>query len=980
MGQSLHPALTILIACAPAMVATWWGRELSRDLNDPALPERLLANRRRTGAAFGVSVGLLIFFGLNHLVWSLPLLVITRMVAAFPIRKVLYNETWGIAAYLSFFLRLVLVVFGFWILVATMPLVSAAAGSRDVVVGAALGAIAVAWSAWYSAIFSFVLRARPVATPSITSRFAQLVKACELPVIQFEQVELRGGVFANAVAVPSLRRPAVVVTDTLLTRFDEDEVTAILAHELAHHEYYNPRRIRRMNIVTYALILLGAVLAPVVRATVPQALTASLLTWPVVMIVAMALRAQHRQKHETESDLRAVALTGDGEALVRALTKLHAFARLPRRWEPEFERRATHPSLARRIQAIRNASGAAPKAVATATFTDAANTASVTFRDECLEWAEGTSTTHAIAYGHLSDLRIDARSKDAPKLVAVDAGKRRWTLALQSHDVARVQELLDIVDVRLGKVSPPPAVSAVAVRALAWLTIAVGMLASQFSLLVCGLAALMRPSPVLAAAAGMSAMTAAALTVRDPGFRGFGHYFAWIALALFSCGAVLLALAFVNRAATKRDAIAKEIGALAVCAALAWIAIVLSSSTAFDLHRGVRAWPAATILTLACTAALGVAPLRSTRMAFVPVALAGLIGAYVGSVNFLDRFVHDPFIVQAPRVTTKSLKGSMISEFSVEFEPSSVSLSPAGQYVAIASEDEREQSSIHAGPAGRTLTEFMADDAVFLDESRLLLVERQPRASVLRVVDLAAENREQWQLSVPVSWGEMSIDRASRTWRLTGQNAAGDLVSAEGRVGEKTIQHSKWKSPTDSNRLEILGVARGTVVALEHVSRPSLMRSSMWMLWLPFASTTFRSESRMWSVADSGRSQVVASGVELTCHSSVVRDGPAACAAFDGMRTRLFSIDPASAQPVAMASLDGRFYPHGNIDFGWVAGWWGDSPILLNPATREVIRPPATADSGVRPHQLAVGETVMATVSWNDGDSLIRVYQKPPNP
>ena len=64
-----------------------------------------------------------------------------------------------------------------------------------------------------------------------------------------------------------------------------------------------------------------------------------------------------QQAHEAESDRRAVELCGDGLALARALTKLHALARLPRRWPLEMERTASHPSLARRIQAIEAAAG-----------------------------------------------------------------------------------------------------------------------------------------------------------------------------------------------------------------------------------------------------------------------------------------------------------------------------------------------------------------------------------------------------------------------------------------------------------------------------------------------------------------------------------------------------------------------------------------------------------------------------------------------
>jgi Zn-dependent protease with chaperone function len=69
--------------------------------------------------------------------------------------------------------------------------------------------------------------------------------------------------------------------------------------------------------------------------------------------IALGRRAAKSQQHETESDLRAAALCGDPEALVRGLVKLHLHARIPRRYDVDIERAASHPSLVRRIQAIR---------------------------------------------------------------------------------------------------------------------------------------------------------------------------------------------------------------------------------------------------------------------------------------------------------------------------------------------------------------------------------------------------------------------------------------------------------------------------------------------------------------------------------------------------------------------------------------------------------------------------------------------------
>jgi Zn-dependent protease with chaperone function len=153
---------------------------------------------------------------------------------------------------------------------------------------------------------------------------------------RFEQVRLGGGAIANAIALPSLGRSSVLFTDTLLSRLDDDEIVAICGHELAHLEHYNSHRLRRLDAVNLLLIAgsLGAV--AVARATAPSSLSPAML-WPGVVVATMAWRVRDRQQHETESDLRAVALTGDPDTLARARARDAAGAPARARW-PDDER------------------------------------------------------------------------------------------------------------------------------------------------------------------------------------------------------------------------------------------------------------------------------------------------------------------------------------------------------------------------------------------------------------------------------------------------------------------------------------------------------------------------------------------------------------------------------------------------------------------------------------------------------------------
>jgi Zn-dependent protease with chaperone function len=973
VNLALHPVLTALIALGPAAIAYWRGRHLLADLDDPALPERLLAVHRRNAHVFGISIGVLIATSPGRLVWALPLLVLARMLAAYPLRKRLYSETWSAWAYLSFYIRLLIAATGFWMFLGAVPAIAASAGTRDWIVAIALGAIALVWNAQYVRMFRALVGADPVDAPAIRSRFAQLATECGVPEVTLHQVRLRGGSFTNAVALPSTHAPAVVVTDTLLERFDEDEVTAILAHELAHHEHFKPR-LRQATFAVWLVIAVAVLLPTMVRLVALPGIV--FVMWPVAIAVALMLRLQQMQQHETPSDLRAVALTRDPEALVRALTKLHVLARIPRRWDAEFERRATHPSLARRVQAIRRASGAeSPSLAEPATFVDGDGSASVTFHGDRLEWREAASMTHAIHYQSLRELRIDVRSSPAPELIAVDLKARRWTIPLHTGDIARVQEVLDCIDGHLGKSDAPEFWLMSGTRLVTLVVIVFGMAVGQMAVLFAGVLALIQPASQVAAAAGVSALAAAVFAWRDRTLWELSEFSGWLPLTLGLAGAALIAIAVANRRETPRGAAPRKIvAALAVSAGLGWVIVALLGVAAIDLHRNAREWPSVAILTCACAGALAFERSRKIRWGSFALALGGAVAAYAGSTDFVDRFVTDPFVAPASSVDVQTQTTSPVSELSVDFYPSSLWLSAAGEYVALASENAREQSTIHAGRAGGSLAAFPADDAAFLSESELLLLERQSRESVLRLVDLA-DNREVWTLRVPVRWADLSIDRSTRRWRLLGHNADADIVSAEGHIGQPDIRQSQWKAPDGIDHVEPLAMSGGTVIALEtrHAGTAGLMGLLPW----PASWSLGRAESSLWRLSDRGAAVFAVSNAELSCHSSPSFDKPSACAAFDGSRTRFFTLDAERHALTPQTSIFGEVYVSGMDDRGWLSLWWDGTAVALHPTRRVAIR--FGEEAGDRAYRVAVGRSVVAGIFSEGGTSTIRIHPVEPD-
>jgi Zn-dependent protease with chaperone function len=251
----------VVLALVPALLRWWHGRTLLRHVDDAALPERLLAGNRRMVFALALPAALLGVFFTDAVLWGFPIMLAGYTVAGFPLRKALYQETWSLPAYLWFLARLLTATLGFWVLLTATPLLASSAGTNDWIVGLAIGGLLLAWNARYSEVTRWLLRAEPLRDPALRERFDALAAKCGVTPA-FEMIDLRGGAIANAVAVPSLRQPAAVFSDTLLRLLDADEITAICAHELAHLEYYSPSRLAHLSRINQTLVAAAVLYGP----------------------------------------------------------------------------------------------------------------------------------------------------------------------------------------------------------------------------------------------------------------------------------------------------------------------------------------------------------------------------------------------------------------------------------------------------------------------------------------------------------------------------------------------------------------------------------------------------------------------------------------------------------------------------------------------------------------------------------------------
>ena len=966
----------ISIALAPGVVSWWEGRGLRKRLNDPTLPERLHAARVRRGTVFGAAFVLLAVASFDGLLWSLPLMVVSMLAAAYPLRRALFGETWSLGSYVWFSIRLGFAVWGFWLLLPAAPFIASAAGSRDWVVAFVLAAILLVFNARYAESLRFILRTRPVDDPVLTSRFNALLEKGGIPTPRFECVPLHGGVIANALALPSLRQSSVLFSETLLERLDHDEIVAICAHELAHLEHFNAAFMRRLNIENIALIVFGAFVAPFGRLTGLDEFLLPLLVWLLAVVGVLVRRARDRQRNETASDLRAVQLCGDGEALVRGLTRLYTMARLPRRFDQQHEQQATHPSLARRIRDIRAAAGTATASLAdAATFAGADGRTSVTFDRESLSWCEGEAATHTLKYAYLAELRVQVRGSRPPSLVAVERGGRRWEMPLAQDDLVRAQSVLDTVDGQLPEpVAPRAAVAWPKVgRVFLLMGAMIGLASGQLAMALVAFLAMVKPAAPLLAAAGVASMATAAVILRQ-GF--YGVPFTELAFILGGLGSVLL---FVARTRRDDDASARArlaVGALGILAALAVMAFLVGGVDPIDLHQSAQSITGAPILLLAFAGALTLWRSKAAKYAAIPVIVLAAATTGIASTSFLDRFGDDMFISPAAPFRWIEAKGPVVTEFTVPFNGASFQLSSRGRLIAVVGAaydyDRQRRMTFHVGRTGANLTTVEADDLLFVDEERVLMAKSNVDGVAL--VEASAETPELaiWRLQLPDLYDpQLSFDAVTGAWRILGWNAQRNVVAVSGSLRSVDTRRQEWKVADEEDVVKSVAASDESVLMVEARYKPGLLqRCGLWRLaWLLPSppETVFRFASLAKDLS------VRSSRLDATCFAGAMNGHSLACSAFDGTRTRFISVDPGSQLVSRIGWIDGRYTSVTRPNNGWLSGWRNTTPVALHLQRRIAVQVDSTSD--YQAFALAGADDLIGMMSYNARSSRIRLIR-----
>ena len=723
-----------------------------------------------------------------------------------------------------------------------------------------------------------------------------------------------------------------------------------------------------MRLVTRSLVAGAVVLTPLLQYLMPSAGWLACAAWPVVVVISMAALVQDRQKHETASDLRAIALTGNPEALVRALVKLHAMARVPRRWDADLERHHSHPSLKRRIQDIRAAAGTPPAALgAAAAFESADGAARIVFGGEDLEWIEGASASFRVRYDRLGELRIAVTRTGETSLLAADRTGHRWQVPIRLEDVPRIQAVLDIVDSRV-EVSPPtrtlqPVLTRAATLTVCIVSLNAGLLGVAMVLAM----TLTRPEAPLLGGAGLAAMTGAVLMWRDPGPMyglipdGFAVAFAAILLV---GGALLVWLAYVRRGDEVPPRAWRLVGVVAVAALLSWLLPIMGSGfDAVGLHQAARGWPSTVVLPLALAGAMLWSARKALRAVSAVAVVASVIAGVAGSQAFLDRFGGDMFLRPAAALKVRTLDRP-IKEFTVPFGIGALDLSPSGRSIAVLTRSQNGRATIHIGRAGETLTPIEADGAMFLDDDRALVWTVDGSRTELREVLVAAPEAAGWQLRVTgLSTPTVSLHPKSKRWRLASRAGVNTMEAHEGTIGTEQIARYRWSVPGGHSSL-FMPIALSGERALALEPRPDLTLPAT----DPLGAFVFvlasgpRWRSTIWTLGPDGASDLGTSRLELECHPLPLAER-GACQIFDASRTRFFTMDAVTGAITPVASLPGRFFVGDEPQGSWITGWYESGSVAVRLDPVDAIR--VDGPDGARAHMLSASDHAAAGVWYH---------------
>jgi STE24 endopeptidase len=232
------------------------------------------------------------------------------------------------------------------------------------------------WAIFFYVLFVVVLAAiapvvimplfhkfQPIDNPSLTDAVKAFVEKAGLKVVGVFQWGLEEKTNAGNAALTGLGKTRrIILGDTILKDYTQDEIVAVLAHEVGH---YKNRDMTRLIVVGSLLAAAGFYLAHLFLQTLVAkfgfAGPDDIGSFPIFIfcllvfsLVTMPISNAYSRRREYEADAYAVGTIGSAGSLVSALEKLATQNLADKNPAPWIEFLLhSHPSIARRVQRAR---------------------------------------------------------------------------------------------------------------------------------------------------------------------------------------------------------------------------------------------------------------------------------------------------------------------------------------------------------------------------------------------------------------------------------------------------------------------------------------------------------------------------------------------------------------------------------------------------------------------------------------------------
>jgi hypothetical protein len=731
-------------------------------------------------------------------------------------------------------------------------------------------------------------------------------------------------------------------TDTLLSELDSEELIAIFCHELAHLEYFDRARLRshlRFEIAVLAVLAVGI---PAATRLTSWGALGTLISVCLVVFAWTWWRASGTQRRETESDARALALCGNADALISALTKVYVLHRLPRRWSAETEQTSSHPSLARRIQHIRGLLPGLPEApmldTAVAAMSKTGDSAIVLDHDrfhiasaipagvppdpDGLRRYAGS--LRSVVYSQLTELRVRV-ARGSTSLVARTRAGENWSIPIETADLARVQQALDRIDVRLG-VPVAPGLNPTIVRLVAVSVMLGASALDEWSLTLVALLTVLLPGSTTCVSLSAAIVVTALLKWRDMSTIASPQLLGAVG-AVVAFGVVLAAVS-LRRWEPPRPAerINVAVATLAGATLIAWIVLAVAATGALYLAHQTARSHAMVVLPLAAAAILrgcGGFAKRSSPL----FAILSVLPFLLGSDWFASTVIRDP-LLNGAEITLRRASLREVDRAPVGLPANRVVLSPSGRrFIARSESDGDDRSTLFAdGEFGSAETdEFSANAAAWAGEDRLLAVRAHQDRLTVRLAKFPTKAGDDWTIDLPPLVAPIvQFDDGTRTWSVAGLDKSRFRRFAGMVSGERTGD-TAWE----------LGDARPGAFVRWHAGpgpyalavEARARRSPLSVTW--FTPPEWIYDTTIWRVGRDRRERLLDTVGSVECSDAIDDDGRFVCSAAVTGETFYWSIDPAGGTPRSLGAIHGEFWDSG-LSASAVTGYFAPrGPALI---------------------------------------------------